>query len=101
MFTKFIWNHKIKFSILAFIISWYIYHGHYSDQAIKYKNFEKIDIGMDSNQVNKIMGKAEFRRPYTDDEHLFQYSYKKDVGFLVSMVVDFDTTYRVQMKWVY
>ena len=99
MFTRFIWNHKIKFSILAFIITWYIYHGHYSDQAIKYKNFEKIEIGMDTNQVKERLGRPELITYHVEDSS-YTYRFSKDAGFLTEMSIEFNLKGFVINKWV-
>lgn len=100
MFTNLIWKHKFKTLFILLVIFWYVYTRHFSDQAIKYKKFYSIQLGMDTNQVNAIMGKPEYIYYHIDDNTV-NYSYNKDVGFLVDMVIKFDSTCHVTRKWVY
>ena len=99
MYGKFIWRHKFKFLSILIVIFWYVYTRHYSDTAVKYRKFESVKIGMDSNQVNRILGKPEYIYFHKDDSSI-NYSYHKDVGLLVDMVIKFDPSYHVIKKWV-
>lgn len=67
--------------------------------AVKYKNFKRVELGMDTIQVIQLLGKPDIR-DFGKEDSTYGYRYSKDTGFLTEMVIVFDKNFLLVRKWV-